>query len=450
METYQDLSRIRDNETERMAFIKRAVRHHQESVIYKNAYIAQEYDAHRNITINKYRKFLYNLSGKAVPDNYSANYKLGSNFFHIFTTQTVQHLLGNGATWQNDDTKNKLGNDFNKQLVNAGKLALIGGESFGFWNFDHLEVFSILEFVPLYDEDTGALMAGIRFWQVDHTKPFRATLYELDGYTEYIWRDGTASVLAEKAPYITVISETGMGEKEILDGKNYPSFPIVPLFANEYKQSTIVGLQEGIDCYDLIKSGFADDIDDASQIYWILQNAGGMGNLDLAKFVERIRTVRAVNLDDGVSAEAHTMEVPYASREAILDRISKDLYRDAMALNVQDIISGASTATQIRAAYENLDAKCDEFEIRVKDFIRRVLDLTEIDDTPTFTRSYIVNRSEEIQTVVSAGTFLSSDYVVTKILTLLGDADKVDDVREQLIGDTASRFSVGTEDASGA
>ena len=116
-----------------------------------------------------------------------------------------------------------------------------------------------------------------------------------------------------------------------------------------------------------------------------------------------------------------------------------------MALNVQDIISGASTATQIRAAYENLDAKCDEFEIRVKDFIRRVLDLTGIDDIPTFTRSYIVNRSEEIQTVVSAGTFLSSDYVVTKILTLLGDADKVDDVKEQLIGDTASRFSVDTE-----
>lgn len=445
METYQDLVKLGENETERMAFIRRAVQHHQESDKYKNAFAAQEYDAHRNVTINKYRKFLYNLAGKAVPDNYSANYKLGNNFFHIFVTQEIQHLLGNGVTWKNDGTKEKLGESFNARLIKVSKLAKLGGEAFGFWNLDHLEVFSYLEFIPLYDEDTGALMAGIRFWQIDETKPFRATLYELDGYTEYIWHNGNAEILISKKPYIVVVSETGIGEKEILDGENYPTFPVIPLFANEYRQSAIVGLREGIDCYDLIKSGFADDIDDASQIYWILQNAGGMNETALARFVERIHTTRAINLDDGVSAEAHTMEVPYASREAILDRISKDLYRDAMALNVQDIISGATTATQIRAAYENLDIKCDEFEVRIKKFISQILSLANVEDVPTFTRPYIINRNEEIQTVVMASAHLSADYVVTKILTLLGDADKIDAVKEQLIGDTASRFPVSTE-----
>lgn len=44
------------------------------------------------------------------------------------------------------------------------------------------------EFVPLHDEEDGALKAGIRFCQIAPDKPLRMTLYELDGYTEYIRR----------------------------------------------------------------------------------------------------------------------------------------------------------------------------------------------------------------------------------------------------------------------
>lgn len=42
------------------------------------------------------------------------------------------------------------------------------------------------EFVPLHDEEDDALKAGIRFCQIAPDKPLRMTLYELDGYTEYI------------------------------------------------------------------------------------------------------------------------------------------------------------------------------------------------------------------------------------------------------------------------
>ena len=101
-----------------------------------------------------------------------------SGFFNRFTTQQVQFLLGNGVTWEDETTKDYLGEDFDKQLQVAAKASLGAGVSFGFYNYDHLEVFTALEYVPLYDEENGALMAGIRFWQVDAQKPLRATLYE--------------------------------------------------------------------------------------------------------------------------------------------------------------------------------------------------------------------------------------------------------------------------------
>lgn len=443
MYTYQDLVALGENESERQIFIKSVIENHKNSSLYKTAITAEEYDKCKNVTIRQFQKLLYTVSGKAVPDNYSANWKMATGFFHRDVLQEVQHLLGNGVTWANEATASRLGKDFDIRLQEIGKYALIGGVAFGFFNLDHLDVFSVKEFAPLYDEENGALSAGVRFWQVADDKPLRATLYEIDGYTDYIWEKEVVHVLHEKRPYILNIRTSEIDGTEIYNGENYPTFPIVPLWGNPLHQSELVGLREQIDCYDLIKSGFANDVDDASQIYWTIQNAGGMDDVDLAKFVERMKTVKAAAVEeDGAKAESHSMEVPYASREALLDRLMKDLYKDAMALDTENIVSGATTATQIRAAYEPLDSKCDEFEYCIHDFLDGVLSVAGIEDeTPTFTRSTVMNVQEEIQTVISAATYLEDEYITRKILTLLGDGDKADEMLKKMDADELKRLS---------
>lgn len=427
MLTYQDLLKVRDDDRERMLFVRSTINQHQSSDLFKTAALANEYYCHKNRTITQYQKLLYTISGQAVPDNWSANYKLASNFFKRFVTQEVQFLLGNGVTW-NGGADQKLGDDFDNRLQEIAKKALVGGVAFGFFNLDHLEVFSLQEFVPLYDEENGALSAGIRFWQVDKLKPLRATLYELDGYTDYIWRQSEGEVLKEKTPYKINIRYSDVSGVEIYDGENYPTFPIVPMWGNPEKQSEIIGLREQIDAYDLIKSGFANDLDDVSQIYWTVNNAGGMDDIDLAQFVQRIKTVKAAAVQDGQTAEAHTVSIPVDGRETLLDRLRKDMYRDYMALDTEEISGGAVTATQIRAQYEPMNSKADEFEYCVQDFIQGILAVAGIEDEATFTRSMIVNQAEEITNLVSAGEYLDQEYVTTRILTVLGDADKVDEV----------------------
>ena len=177
MYTYNDLLEIGEQEQERMDFVRQVIIQHKASDLYRTAEIADEYDRQRNRTIMQYRKLLYTMTGEAVPDNFSANHKTASGFFNRFVTQQNQFLLGNGVTWQEKSTEERLGKDFDIRVQEAGKSALVGGVSFGFFNFDHLEVFSVLEFAPLYDEENGALCAGVRFWQVSSDKPLRATLY---------------------------------------------------------------------------------------------------------------------------------------------------------------------------------------------------------------------------------------------------------------------------------
>jgi SPP1 family phage portal protein len=451
MRSYNDLTEIGDSDARRMDFIQQAIAEHKATDAYKTALDAEQYMKTQNPTIMKYKKLLYTISGEAVPDNYSANHKCASSFFKRFVTQENQYLLGNGVTFAEESTKEKLGgDDFDVQIQKLGRDALVGGLSFAFANLDHIDTFKLTEFVPLWDDEDGSLKAGIRFWQVAYNKPLRATLYEIDGYTEYIKRkDEDMQIFRAKTPYKVRVAKSVADGVYIIDGQNYPTFPIVPLWGNPEHQSELMTIRSQIDAYDLIKSGFANDLDDASMIYWTISNAGGMDDVDLAKFVERMKTVKAAVVGDGISggttAEAHTMDVPYASREAYLSRLEADMYKDFMALNVEQIAAGQVTATQIDAAYEPLNEKADMFEYCVNECIKGILTVFGIDDKPSFVRSKMSNVKEDIEALLAGADYLSEDYITRKLLTLLGDVDLIEDVMNQRANDGMSRMTGGDE-----
>lgn len=418
MKTYQDFLEVAEkSDRERMEFVLSAINNHKDSDLYKQAVIAKEYDAHRNVTIANFQKLLYTLNGKVIPDNYSPNYKLRSNFFANFVTQETQYLLGNGVTLKKEENKAKLGAGFDTRLQDAAHDALVGGVSYGFWNLDHLEVFDVTEFVPLLDEENGALRSGIRFWQVCTSKPLRATLFEPDGFTQYIRRSGEEMMILEpKRGYVAVEATSEIDGTELLAYQNYPGFPIIPMYGNRAKQSELVGQREAIDCYDLIKSGFANTVDDASVIYWTISNAGGMDEIDMARFKESMRRI-GVGLvdDDGAKAEAHTLTIPVEAREALLSRISDDLYRDFQMLDVTKLQGGQKTATEITAAYQSMDNKVDQFEYCVIDFLQALFKIVGIEDEPSFTRSKVTNQLEQTQMVLLAANYLDDETILNKL-----------------------------------
>ena len=445
MITYQDLLEVGKTDAAKIEFIDKAIKTHKTSELYTTAIIAEEYNRHRNVTINDFQNYLTKVSGEQVPDLWSANYKIPCNFFNFFIVQENQYLLGNGVTWENEATADKLGDKrrpFDTQLQKLGKRALIDGVAFGFFNNDHVEVFAVTEFMPLYDEEDGALKAGIRFWQIDSKKPLRATLYELDGFTEYIQKDGEWSVRESKRAYKQKIRIADIGGSEIYDFENYPTFPIVPLWGNQEHQSCLVGLRQRIDCYDLIESGFCNTVDEASYIYWTLTNAGGMqDDVALEDFVRKLKTLHAVAFQDDVQAQPTNAETPYQARETLLNRLKEGLYIDANALNLDEIKSGSVVTSQITAAYDRLDKKCDEWEFCIHEFIAGILNIVGIEDNATFTRSKMVNVGEEIQNIVMGAAYLTPEYVTTKILTLLGDGDQADEIISQMNAESLDTLS---------
>jgi SPP1 family phage portal protein len=384
-----------------------------------------------------------------VPDFYSANYKTKSGFFRSMVIQQTQYVLSNGVTFANEKTKDRLGANFDYQMQKAAKKAMIDGVAFCFWNYDHVEVFGYADtpaspgFVPLFDNDTAQLRAGIRYWYTgdDTKRKTLATLYELDGYTSYTWSEyGTASVTEPKRGYIQLSRTSEIGGEETTYS-NYPNFPIVPMYANDLHESELIGLRESIDCYDFIKNGLANDIDDTTGIYWTLKNSGGLDDVDLARFVERMKIVKAATVDDdGADVQAHTLDVPVEARSKMLDVLKTDLYRDAMLLNVSDLSAASKTATEIRAAYQPQDDKCGDFEYCITDCIMRLLKLAGIEDVPSYKWNRIANQTEETQMVMTAAPYLDDETVLKHLPWLT--PEEVAEILKRKDAEDLERFDV--------
>ena len=428
MKTYQDLQEAITKGT-LGEFLRAAVRDHQGSKAYRDAVDGMAHYNKHNITIEKFQKFLFTLSGNKTPDIWSSDYRLKTLMFRRLVTQEVGYICANGVSM---DGKEKLGADFDNKLQTAAKLALAQGVAFGYWNFDHLEVFSFADtpgnpgFVPLLDEKTSELMAGIRYWfrETGNKTLFRATLYELDGVSEWAAEGSDdATMITAKRAYILKELRNALGVVDVCD-ENYTRLPIATLYGNDTHESELVGLRGSIDCYDFIKSGFANQIDDTSGVYWILKNTGAMDDKDLAQFVQRMKSVKATMVDgsDGTAAEAHTLDVPVEARKTMLDILRRDLYEDAQMLDVAALAGAEKTATEISAAYQPQDNKCADFEWLLHDFIEQICLVAGIDDPhPAFTWNKVINQAEETSMILSAAEYLDDETLLNKLPWILPD-----------------------------
>lgn len=411
--------------------------------IYKTAVLADTYDRQENNTIMTYIKKMFSLTGLEIQDFTASNNKIASNFFRRLNVQRNTYSLGNGITFNGKSIKDQFGKKFDTILMKAAYKALIHGVCFPFWN-GKLNYFEATEFAPLWHEETGVLMAGIRFWQIDHAKPMFAVVYEPDGYTKWKKVEGEGfKVVVEKQRYVKEVVTTVADGTEIVDSRNYSSLPVIPLWGNSLRQSTLIGLQSQIDSYDLIRSGFANDLSDVAQIYWIVENYGGMNDAELARFRDRLKLnhIAGADTSEGGKVTPYTQDVPYQARQTYLEGLRLSIYDDFGAFDVRGFSSGAKTATEIDAAYQPLDENADDFEAQIIEFVQALGALIGLDEdecTPLFKRNRISNATEMVQALAVAD-WLDEE---TKIChTPFISVDERKEVLERLSSGTIDRMS---------
>ena len=329
--------------------------------------------------------------------------RIPNGFLHRFVTQQNSFLLGNGCSLERPELKARLGTDFDRTLARMGEKALLHGVCWGFWNGDRLELIeacrdALSGFYALPDEMTGEVMLGAQFWQLTRDRPLYLRLFELDGVTVLCREGGDIRVVSPKRAYLIRTLPGGTLERH----ENWDALPLIPFWANPERRSELTpAIRAKIDAYDRILSDFADNLDRANDVYWVLNNFGGTAE-DIAETLETISRLKAVaSYSDGsgtaATAEPRTIDVPHAARQAALTLLEKALYRDWMALDMAELTGGSLTNVAIRAATSALNQKADRYEWEAFAFVRRLLRLLGEDtEAIRFRRQTIANESETV------------------------------------------------------
>ena len=451
MITYQDFLSADDKQK----FIVSSISSYRRSKAYQTALDANEYDAQRNVTIIQNVRKIYDITGVSAPDPISANNRIPSNFFHRLNNDRCSYSLGNGISFPDDNTANKeaLGEDFDTILFNAAYNALIHGVSYIYVGGEQMVMFPATEFLALPDEETGAIRAGIRFWSLDwRRRPGYCTVYEEDGFTRYRSKDGKAGLsqlelVQEKTAYKVTVQASNADGEEIVAEENYSALPIVPVYASRTKESTLVGMRPNIDAYDMIHSGFANDLQDCAQIYWLISNAMGMDDNDVAKLRDRLlfQHMAVVDTTDGANVTGYTHEIPYAARTECLNAIRNRIYEDFAILDVHTVAAGA-TNDHIDAGYQPMDEEADHFEywiIKAVQQIERILGLEPL--VPLFKRNKISNQQEQTEMVLSALPVIDRKTAIQKIPWIT--VDEVDEIIQNLDREEGRRYTKEPDEA---
>ncbi|MGL4358441.1 MAG: phage portal protein [Cetobacterium sp.] len=259
--TFQDFQAAGQDKTE---FIMNAINTFKGSDFYNTAIDANNYYKGSNTTILKRRAMFYGENKVAQEDITKANNQVCNGFFTAIVDQANGYLLGNGVSLE-ENIKDKLGKRFDIKLQRAGINAQVQGAAWGYCfinkkgEFD-VDMWSGTEFIPLFDEETNILRAGIRFWQISSSKPIYVELYEEDGITKYVFdKNNNGSIREGKKAYKVIRSKDAL-EETVIGESNWSILPIVPMYCNDSKKSIFTtGLKNALDLYDIILSDFGNN-----------------------------------------------------------------------------------------------------------------------------------------------------------------------------------------------
>jgi hypothetical protein len=429
--TYSDFEEYAKTEEGLLTFIDLAISEHQESKEYRIAKKATAYFKHQNPDIEAVEKVIYDMLGQAHKDLFSPNHKLANAYYPKIINQGVSHLLANGISFKNPDVKKQLGANLDgvvKKILTDAKNC---GVSYGYFDGKKLIHIPFNEFKAIYDDYTGEIRAGIRFTQIDENKPLSITLYEADGFSEFVRESGEEiKRKAEKKRYdgVSVSNAVEGVYEQSADATSI--LPIYPLY-NLGKQSDIVGNLNILIAIDLVNSNLVNNVSQGELVYWVLKNQGGMDEVDDANFILNLIKRHVIHLDGDSDAQPHQIQVPFEANQTAAAMLKRQLYDNMDGVLTETLNAGNLTATAINSAYSDLRQHSSNLEYEVIEFMHGIFRIAGIPEDEEITFSYYetINPSEMIQNIIASAQFLGDAETTRLLCSALGVIDDYEEIQ---------------------
>lgn len=414
--------------------------------------------------IRNYRLFWIDADGVVREDKHRSNIKISHPFFTELVDQEVQYMLsGDGCFVKSDDPdlQTQLDLYFNddEDFVSELNEALTGCISKGFEyvfaykNKDDRTAFQCadsLGVVEVKAKETDDDCEYVIFHYVDrigkdNKKIVRIQVWD-DKQTTFFCQEGDGNIeldaSVELNPRPHVIWKNEGDEAAYFEG-----FGFIPFFRIDNNKKQFSGLKpvkELIDDYDLMACGLSNNIQDSNETLFVVKGFEG-DNLDELHF--NVKTKKIIGVGEDGDVETRVVDIPVAARQTKLELDEKNIYRFGFGLNTAGLKdTSATTNIAIKSAYSLLDLKANKLEIRLKQFLRKLLkivlaeineregtDYSQSDVYFAFEREVMTNAQEnaqielieaqkkqaEITTLLNLATHLDNDTLMELVFEQL-------------------------------
>lgn len=403
--------------------------------------------------IRNYRVFFIDADGNIQEDTTKSNIKISHPFFTELVDQEVQYMLSGKEGFvksDNPDLQDYLNEYFNDNEDFMAELyeVITGCISKGFEyayaykNAEGKTAFQCADsmgVVEIREKETDDGCAYVIYWYIDRIgkdgkKIKRIQVWNDKEVTSFMQEDDGSIIPDENVKpnprqHITY-------KKPGDDNIYYDNFGLIPFFRLDNCKKQFSGLKPIkalIDDYDLMSCGLSNNIQDTNEALYVVKGFQG-DNLD--ELMVNIKAKKHIGVDDDGGVEIHTVDIPYQARQTKLDLDEKNIFRFGMGVNTEGLKdTSATTSIAIKSAYSLLDLKVNKLEIRLKQFMRKLLkvvlkeinnenktDFQQKDVYFDFQREIITNAQENAQIELT-----DAQRKQTEITTLLNLANHLDD-----------------------
>lgn len=403
--------------------------------------------------IRNYRLYYYNTDGQLVEDKTRSNIKISHPFFTELVDQEVQYMLSGKDGFVKSDIpelQNELDSYFNENEDFTSELyeVLTGAITKGFEymyaykNSEDRIAFQCadsLGVVEVRAKDTQDGCDYVIYWYVDrivkdNKKIKRIQVWDKDQTYFYV-QEEEGKLELDTSVEINPRPHT-LYKKGDSDELYYEGFGFIPFFRLDNCQKQFSGLKsikELIDDYDLMSCGLSNNLQDASEYLVVVK---GFQGDSLDELVHNVKTKKHIGVDgdDGGDVEFKTVDVPYDARKTKLELDEKNIYRFGMGFNSAQLGDGNITNIVIKSRYALLDLKCNKLEIRLRQFLRKILkvvlaEINKINETDYQQKDIYFEFEREVMTNASDNAQIEktdAEAEQVKINTLLNLASTLD------------------------
>lgn len=358
------------------------------------ARIAQQYYEGKH-AIRGYKIYYFDGEGKIHEDYSRWNARISHPFFKILVEQSVQYTLsGKEAFVKSDDPELQKwldvyfneNEDFRAELYEILVGHEVNGEAYAFayknedgrTGFQYADSAGVVE---VRKNETDDNCEYVIYWYVDrigkdNKKIKRIEVWDSKQVTFFCQVDDgqiTPDESEKFNPRPHVIYKKDGDEN--LYYEDYGRIPFFRLDNNRKRTSSLKIVKDPIDDYDLMNCGLSNNIQDANETLYVVRGFDG-DNLDQLAF--NIRNKKMLGLpgdrETDAGVDIKTIDIPVEARKTKMEIDEQNIFRFGMGVNPHELKdSSATTSVAIKAAYTLLDLKANKTEIRLKQFMRKLL-----------------------------------------------------------------------------